>query len=160
MFRQAECLNGIDAWRRLVRQVDHGRGIRLEMLRREVQELHTRPIKSLEAIEEGVAVFENTMTEYARAGGRESTDAELKSDLLRILPREMRETLLRHSTDVGVSFQRFRDTVVAQTAAVLMNRGSSRSVHAVQDAPEGESYRDAICKILEDCDGDQAKIDD
>ena len=72
MFRRAECLNGIDAWRRLVRQVDHGRGIRLEMLRREVQELHTRPIKSLEAIEEGVAVFENTMTEYARAGGRES----------------------------------------------------------------------------------------
>ena len=116
MFRRAECLNGIDAWRRLVRQVDHGRGIRLEMLRREVQELHTRPIKSLEAIEEGVAVFENTMTEYARAGGRESTDAELKSDLLRILPREIRETLLWHSTDVGVSFQRFRDTVVAQTA--------------------------------------------
>ena len=89
MFRRADCLNGIDAWRRLVRQVDHGRGIRLEMLRREVQDLHARLIKSLEAVEEGVAIFENTMTEYARAGGRESTDAELKSDLLRILPREI-----------------------------------------------------------------------
>ena len=105
MFRRAECLNGIDAWRRLVRQVDHGRGIRLEMLRLEVQELHARPIKSLEAIEEGVAVFENTMTEYARAGGRESMDAELKSDLLGILHREIQEMLLWHSTDVGVSFQ-------------------------------------------------------
>ena len=161
MFRRADCLNGIDAWRPLVRQVDHGRGIRLEMLRREVQELHTRPIKSLEAIEEGVAVFENTMTEYARAGGRESTDAELKSDLLRILCWEIREMLLWHSTDVGVSFQRFRDTVVAQTAAVLMNRGSSRAVHAVNDAPEEEeSYRDAIFRILDDCGGDQAKIDE
>ena len=86
MFRRADCLTGIDAWRRFVRQVDCGRGIRLEMLRREVQDLHTRPIKSLEAVEEGVAVFENTMTEYARAGGRESTDAGLTSDLLRIFP--------------------------------------------------------------------------
>ena len=68
--------------------------------------------------------------------------------------------LLWHSTDVGVSFQRFRDTVVAQTAAVLMNRGGSRAVHALSDAPEGESYRDAIFRILEDCDGDQAKIDE
>ena len=68
--------------------------------------------------------------------------------------------LLWHSTDVGVSFQRFRDTVVAQTAAVLMNRGSSRAVHAVNDAPEEESYRDAIFRILDDCGGDQNKIDE
>ena len=68
--------------------------------------------------------------------------------------------LLWHSTDVGVSFQRFRDTVVAQTAAVLMNRGSSRAVHAVNDAPEEESYRDAIFRILDDCGGDQTKIDE
>ena len=36
---------------------------------------------------------------------------------------------------MGVSFHRFRDTVVAQTAAVLMNRGSARPVKAV-DAEE------------------------
>ena len=107
-----------------------------------------------------MAVFENTMTECARAGGRESTDAELKSDLLRILPSEIREMLLWHSTDVGVSFQRFRDTVVAQTAAVLMNRGSSRAVHAVDNTPEEESYRDAIFKILDDSGGDPHKIDE
>ena len=68
--------------------------------------------------------------------------------------------LLWHSTDVGVSFQRFRDTVVAQTAAVLMNRGSSRAVHAVNDAPEEESYRDAIFRILDDSGGDQHKIEE
>ena len=78
--------------------------MRLEMLKRELQELHARPIKSLEAIQEGVAVFQNTMTEYARAGGHESTDAELKSDLLRILFLKIREMLLWHSTEVGVSF--------------------------------------------------------
>ena len=63
MFKRAAWLNGIDAWRRVVRQVDHGRAIRLEMLRREVKELHMRPIKSLEAVEEGVNEFENTMAE-------------------------------------------------------------------------------------------------
>ena len=68
--------------------------------------------------------------------------------------------LLWHSTDVGESFQLFRNTVVAQTAAVLMNRGSSRAVHAVDNTPEEESYRDAIFRILDDCGGDQNKIDE
>ena len=89
MFKRTDWLNGIDAWRRIVRQVDHGRAIRLETLRREVEELHMRPIKSLEAVEEGVNEFENTMAEYVKAGGPESPDSELKSDLLRILPKEI-----------------------------------------------------------------------
>ena len=131
MFKRADWNNGIDAWRRIVRQVDHGRSIRLETFRREVQDIHTRPIKTLEAVEEGVAQFENLMQEYVKAGGPESSDAELKSDLLRILPREIRELLLWYSTNVGVSFQNFRDTVVAQTAQVLMNRGGARSLNAV-----------------------------
>ena len=41
-----------------------------------------------------------------------------------------------------------------------MNRCSSRAVHAVNDAPEEESYRDAIFRILDDCGGDQHKIDE
>ena len=32
MFRRADWLNGIDAWRIMARQVDHGRSIRLETL--------------------------------------------------------------------------------------------------------------------------------
>ena len=59
MFKRADWNNGIDAWRRIVRQVDHGRSIRLETLRREVKDIHTRPIKMVEAVEEGVAQFEN-----------------------------------------------------------------------------------------------------
>ena len=89
MFKRTDWLNGIDAWRRIVRQVDHGRAIRLETLRREVKELHMRPIKSLEAVEEGVNEFENTMAEYVKAGGPESPDSELKSDLVGILPKEI-----------------------------------------------------------------------
>ena len=44
MFKRADWNNGVEGWRRLVRQIDHGKAIRLETLRRQVQELHTRPI--------------------------------------------------------------------------------------------------------------------
>ncbi len=37
MFKRAETLNGLDAWRVMARQVDHGRPVRLETLRREVK---------------------------------------------------------------------------------------------------------------------------
>ena len=36
----------------------------------------------------------------------------------------MREVLIWYSMDMGISFGRFRDTVVAQTAMVIMNRGA------------------------------------
>ncbi len=146
MFKRAEMLNGIDAWRCMVRQVDHGIPIRLETLRREVKEMHNKPIRSLEQVEEGVAEFENTMQEYVRAGGHEQPDHELKSDLLRILPKEIRELLLWHSTNVGVSFQQFRDTIVAQTAQVLMNRGTQRSVHSVEQRQA--ECRDAVMRLI------------
>ena len=87
MFKRADWNNGVDAWRRIVRQVDHGRSIRIETLRREVQEIHTRPIKTLEAVEEGVAQLENLKQEYVKAGGPESFEADPKSGLLRILPK-------------------------------------------------------------------------
>ena len=54
MFKRAGWNNRVDAWRRLVRQVDHGRSIWLETLRREIHEIHTRPIKTLEAVEEAL----------------------------------------------------------------------------------------------------------
>ena len=74
----------------MTRYIDHGRDIRRETLRREVKMLHTRPIKSFEAVEMGVAEFENTLAEYHRAGGTRVSDEEMKDDLLQILPSELR----------------------------------------------------------------------
>ena len=107
-----------------------------------------RPIKNFEAVEEGVNEFENTMAEYVKAGRPEPPDSEPKSDLLRILPREIRELLLWHSTDVGVSFQRF----VAQTAQVLMNRGSHRSINAVD---KHETLLKLVKELQENGDGEE-----
>ena len=127
----------------MARQVDHGRTIRLETLRREVREIHGKLIKSLEHVEKDVAAFESTMQEFVRAGGPESSDSELKTDLCRILPHEIRELLLWHSTDVGVTFQHFRDTIVSQTAQVLMMRGGCRPINATAreaDSEEADDY--------------------
>ena len=74
----------------------------------------------LEAVEEGVAQFENLKQEYVKAGGPESSDSEIRSDLCRILPRKLRDLLLRYSA-----------TIVPQTAQVLLMRGSFPSISAV-----------------------------
>ena len=83
----------------------------------------------------------------------------MKADLLRVLPKENRELLLWHSTDTGVTFARFRDTVVNQTAQMLMNR-SARSVNTV-DAVEGSSdYKKILKKLGEGIGEEEELLDD
>ena len=143
LFKRADILNGLDAWRRIVRQIDQGREIKLDGLRQEVKTLHMKPIKGVENVEEGIAAFENTILAYTQAGGTPLQDRELKSDLLAILPSEIREPLLWHATDGG-SFENFRDTVLVQSAKVLNNR--RRPLHAVNleraEIPEAEENED------------------
>ena len=82
MFRRADWMNGLEGWRRLVHHIDHGQAIRVETLERQNQDLHTKLIKTLEDIEEGMAAFENIMPEYVRAGGPQAPDGQMKADLL------------------------------------------------------------------------------
>ena len=142
-FKRAPSLNGLDAWRRMARFIDHGRGIRLETLRREVKMLHMRPIKNLEGVEQGITEFENTLIEYAQAGGTVMSEDEMKSDLLAILPLEIRETLMWKAQEEG-PFQKFRDHVILQTSKILMNR-QRLPLHAVTDEPE--QYADEISDL-------------
>ncbi len=129
MFLGADMLNGLDAWRILVRYINHGKGIRLETLRREVKVLHLKPITSLDKVEEGVAEFENVMNEYVKAGGTAPGNEEMKSDLLAVLPTDLREALLWKASDEG-PFYKFRDMVLTQAAKILMNR-RRLPIHAV-----------------------------
>ena len=138
MFKGAEPLNGIDAWRRLVRYIEHGKAIRLETLRREIKSIHLRQIPSLEKVEEGVAEFDNILQEYVLAGGTAPTKAERKSDLLAILPGDLRETLLWKASDES-EYEDFRDHVVMQTAKILLNR--RKAIHAVESSPVAPGCR-------------------
>ena len=139
IFKRADSLNGLDAWRRIIRHIDHGRSIRLEALRTEVRSLHLKPIKNLESVALGIAEFENKITEYVEAGGRKPDDKEMKDDLLALLPGDLRENLLWHATDPG-DFATFRNMVQAQAAKVLLDR-RRLPVHTVADEDEDFDMR-------------------
>jgi len=129
LFKRAEVLNGVDAWRLVTRHVNHGKAIRLETLRREMKTMHLRPIQDLERVEEGIAAFENTINEYILAGGTPQGETEKKSDLKAILPAALRNALLWNSSDKG-TFEEFRDMVLVQSAQVLLDQ-KKLPVHAV-----------------------------
>ncbi len=129
LFKRAEVLNGLDAWRLVTRHINHGKAIRLETLRREMKTMHLRPIHDLERVEEGIAAFENMISEYLLAGGTPPGETEKKSDLKAILPAALRNALLWNSSDKG-TFEDFRDMVLVQSAQVLLDQ-KKLPVHAV-----------------------------
>ena len=74
--KAAETLNRVDAWRRILRYIDHGCGIRLEALRTEMRSIHSKSMKDLESVTFGVTDFDNKIREYIEAGGKPVDDAE------------------------------------------------------------------------------------
>ena len=134
IFKRAKTLQGIDAWRAMTRYVNHGKRIRLNRLRDQVMSVRTRPIPSVEKIEEGVAEFENLFAEYALAGGILEGDDAMKSDLLKILPSGVRDKLLWNADDEG-SFEKFRDMIVNQSLKILENEKKLPNLHGLSEQP-------------------------
>ncbi len=152
MFKQAEMLNGLDGWRRVVRVIDNGLPLQLEQLRGEVRLLHTRPIKDLDSVATGIAEFEAKLKEYKEAGGTGfDKDQEMKSDLLSILPARLREDLLWNASGKE-SYIEFRDMVITQTARILFDRrrGGINIVNDAEDEDEDEHDGPDIINSLED----------
>jgi hypothetical protein len=91
-----------------------------------------RPIKTLPEVEQGVAAFENSIEEFAQAGGVAPDDKEMKDDLLRILPEKMQLDLLWHATKEDIGFAEFRDHIVSQSALVMnVTKPHNRGIHQV-----------------------------
>ena len=122
VFQHAADLAGFDGWRRVMRIIDQGRAVHLEECRARVRTVTQRVIKRLEDIPIGVADFDKDFQDYADAGGDRPKDQLLKSDLLAVLPTEIRDDLLWHATREDNSYEQFRDYVVVQAARVLQNR--------------------------------------
>ncbi len=131
IFKTAKDLQGFDAWRRLVRYIDHGKEIKLESMRTEMKMLHLKPIKNLESVPIGIAEFDLKMKEYHDAGGTLPSESEMKNDLLRILPESLQGELLWRATDPG-PYTRFRDVVRAQASRTLLTR-RRLPLHNVED---------------------------
>ena len=58
MWKKADPLCGLDAWRRVVRTIDNGAHLHLESLQDIVRVIHLKPIKDFESVETGIAEFE------------------------------------------------------------------------------------------------------
>ncbi len=141
IFKNGETLNGLDAWRRITRYIEHGRSMRLENLRADVNQMRQRQIKGLEKVEEGIAEFETLLRDYHEVGGTRIEDAEKKSDLLAVLPVEIREHLLWHATDSKRSFDEFRDLVLTQINKILHTR-RKLPTHGIVDHESNEDGND------------------
>ena len=93
-------LNGLDAWRRVIRIIEDTLPMRFEQLRRAAQRVHLNVIKELDGILDGIAAFETTLEEYEAVGGVRTDDQTRKSDLLAVLPGRLQSDLLWKSTVV------------------------------------------------------------
>ena len=129
-------MNGIDAWRRLIRHIDHGLDLRLDDLKHEMKLAHMRPMKTLHEVEAGVAAFENSFYEFVQAGGTQPVDRDMKNDLLRMLPEKMQLDLMWNASEESMSFSQFRDLVVAKSAKVLNIQKPRRGIHQIAEEPE------------------------
>jgi hypothetical protein len=137
LFKGADALQGVDAWRILTRYILQGKDIRIETLRREMKIAVARPISGLDKMEEGIAEFEYAIKQYEDAGG-EAYDLEMKkNDLLQVLPGELSELLLWMATDKNQSFQGFKDHVITMSGRILFNKRKS-PLHAVVE-PQPQS---------------------
>ena len=86
-FKRITVLNGLDAWRRIVRIIKETVGIRWGELRWQVQMVHTKPIKDLECIPVGIAEPDYKFEEYEVARGTVDESGQVRtSDLFFILP--------------------------------------------------------------------------
>ena len=145
MFKRADqCvgeMNGIDAWRRLVRHIGHGRGLRLDDLRHEMELMHLKLVTSLADVEQGVAAFENSIYEFAQAGGTPPPDKEMKDDLSRMLPERVQLDLLWSASDQTKGFTQFRDLVVTASAKMLNIQKPQRGIHQVAPEQPGVNAR-------------------
>ena len=144
IFRRAPQLNGLDAWRRLVRHIDHGRELRLASLKREMKAIQSKPIKTLADVELGVAEYENVIQAYVQGGGEQPSDKDMKDDLLNVLPEKLQADLLWHAKDSDTEFHKFRDTIVGVSARlVAMQKPNQRPLQGVQEGSNGDgvAYR-------------------
>ena len=144
MFKRSPMLNGLGAWRRIVRMIDSSLPLKLEQLRDQVRMIHTKPIEALESIATGAAEFETKLEEYGAAGGTGyESDSIRKSDLLAVLPHKLREDLLWNSTG-SETCEGFRDTVLAQGARIfsLRKKGGVHLVDGIDEkqGAEGEHH--------------------
>ena len=157
-FEGADVLNGLDAWRLVVNDIQKGRLVRTAQLRKLIR--NPQQIAKLEDVDRGITRFENMHREYASVvGDRAPHDDEKRTDLLECLPGEIREQLLARATVKGEDFADFANHVRSATNSILYHRGKIASplnvVNSAGDAKTDtgvteklQGAEEMICAVL------------
>jgi hypothetical protein len=73
VFKRADTtagyMDGIAAWWRIIRHIDHGLCLRLGDLRHEMKVMHLGPMEAPADVEHAVAAFDDSNYEHTQAGG-------------------------------------------------------------------------------------------
>ena len=107
LFKQTGRLEGIQAWRRILRFIDHSSDGICKQLRREVRMARSHHIRSLVHVTMRIAKYENKIRDYVDAGCRQPPEDEPKSDLNAILPNELGEYVAVRCADPRQSYNSF-----------------------------------------------------
>ena len=146
-FENSGMLNGFDAWRAIVQEIQRSRFIQLNRLRKIVRS--QPPIVKGEDVSNGILKFENNISEYVAAGGERPNDKEMKNDLLETLPLEIRENLVWR-IPANEPFSAFRDHARTSANEVLYHRSKFKTVNTldVQDQATENKFEDIIGAIM------------
>ena len=121
-FKRAATLNGVDAWRRVVRLIDNGRALLLERVKAEFKAFLQKPWTRLDQISPGITMYENKITELKEAGGKEPDMEDKISDLKGLLPKDITENVIWCTSLHSQNYNTFRDTLTTQVAKVLVTQ--------------------------------------
>ena len=119
-FEAADELNGLDAWRRVSKDIRKNRWIRRERLRQLIKNMP--PISKLEDVERCILTFDNHVKAYEDVSGEKVNNRDKRSDLLNALPLEIREPL-QWRLGVEETYEAFRDFIILNANNMLYQRG-------------------------------------
>ena len=140
-FQMAPRLNGLEGWRMVVSSIHRGRDNRQAQLRKLIR--NPPSISKLEDVEMGIVNFDSLIRDYVACDGSPPNDLEKKTDLLDMLPNEIRENLLWRATDSSKTYEEFRDHIKVQANHVLYHRGKFKGqINSVEQGAAPQEYGD------------------
>ncbi len=165
IFESADMLNGLEGWRLVIQDIQRGRAIRMQTLRKLVK--HPPVITKLEDVAAGMLRYQNLLKEYEAVNGILPSAQEQRSDLLDTLPQELRENLMWRATNKpDESLSDFKNHIRATVNEILFHRGKLPSpINAISQGPTelqmqpgstassvagsgSSSLEDAVCAMM------------
>ena len=130
-FKASPELNGFDAWRALIWDVNRGRAGRMMKMHDEVHKPNS--VRTYTEVPDLLNRYVTNLMEFKSSNGVVPSDLQMKQSLLRAFPQELREALLLKAAEPETLMQ-FIAHVRTKIAFILQCRGQTSSpAHNLED---------------------------